>query len=80
MLWQSSVTELTGLLLEAQGDPDSPAGQQVVRDLIDWELVIGAKRFHNRKGLRELFSQKPNDMDPSWDASMVIQFHNLPVA
>ena len=75
MLGQSTVTELTGLLLEAHGDPDSPAGQQVVEDLVDWELVTGAKRFHNRKGLRDLFSQKPNNMDPSWDATMVTQLH-----
>ncbi|KAK9841629.1 hypothetical protein WJX74_009019 [Apatococcus lobatus] len=70
-LWKMTVTELTGLLLEARGNPDSPAGQQVVKDLIDWELIIGAKRFHNKPSLRELFSQSPSAMDPAWDPSMM---------
>ena len=53
---QDCITQLTELLLEADGDPLSPPAQQVGQVMCDWELVVGSKRLYNHRSTREIFS------------------------
>ena len=68
---QETVAHLTDLLLEANGDPDSKAGRLVSKSLCNWEILVGARRRHNRKGLREMFNQPPEVLDPDCDPALV---------
>ncbi|KAK9841291.1 hypothetical protein WJX74_003259 [Apatococcus lobatus] len=56
LLWKDCITQLTELLLEADGDPLSTAAQQVGQVMSDWELVVGSKRLYNHRSTREIFS------------------------
>lgn len=72
LLWlQACVATLTELLLEANGDAESEAGQRISEVLTDWELVVGARRHYNMNGLREMFSQPPHVLDPESDLAEV---------
>ena len=76
---QATVGHLTELLLQANGDIDSEAGRCVSKALLNWEIVVGAKRYHNRKGLREIFSQPPEALDPDCDPAQVKSALFLPL-
>ena len=70
---QACVAGLTELLLEANGDAESEAGQRISDVLTEWELTVGARRMHNMNGLRQMFAQPPYMFDPDWDPSEVCQ-------
>ncbi len=68
---QATVCHLTELLLAANGKVSSEAELGVSKALLNWEIVVGARRWHNRKGLREIFSQPPQALDPECNPAQV---------
>ena len=68
---QDCVTELTELLLEAGGDPESQAGRRISVVLADWELVVMSKRLYNQKGMREMFARTFIPQKPARDPAKV---------